>query len=200
MTGRIRLLVHAHLHAHAHRHARLVFRELGLVVEIGDDLTGEFHEIILQRQGLALSGFRVKGMRDTYSEFTNLRIVDTEDLGLFRGTEAETRDHIHDEEDETGSAERVGKTGRGVGDLVCHLNPVTVEPSSLDDRVAIKMSYVVTSSGQYCARAQSFSLREQETYAAKKPVRIFPTIPPMACSAKMSRASSTPTTNFSFVA
>lgn len=80
----------------------------------------------------------------TYGELSNLGIVHTKNLSLLTGTETETRDEIHDEENYAGSSKGIGKSSDGVGQLVSQLNIVVIEPTSCDDSVAIEVRYVIT--------------------------------------------------------
>ena len=94
-----------------------------VIAHIVQDLTGQLNVIVC--------------------ELADLSIVDTEDLSLFAGTEREAWDQVHDEQDDTGSTERVDASGDGIRQLVAELDPVVVEPSSWDFGEAIKMRYVV---------------------------------------------------------
>jgi len=84
----------------------------------------------------------------TYSELANLDVIDTGSLFLLAGPEPKGRNEFADEvegtEYDAGADEGVGAACEGVGKLVAELDPVTVEPTTGDDGVAIEMRYVVT--------------------------------------------------------
>lgn len=46
----------------------------------------------------------------TYSKFAYFRIVDTMNLRAFCSAQAQARDKIHNEQDDAGSAKRIGET------------------------------------------------------------------------------------------
>lgn len=83
----------------------------------------------------------------TYSKFANLHIVNAEHFLFLARTELEHRHEFSEKvkatENETGSDERVRTARDGVGKLVSKLDPVTVEPATLDNGGTIEMSYVV---------------------------------------------------------
>lgn len=126
-------------------------------------------------------------------------VVHAEDLCFFGSAETEARDEVHDEEDQARAAEAVGEAGEGVGQLVGELHPVRVEPAAGDFGEAIQMSNVLAG-GNVSREISRLRYMRDGAYAAKIPVRRLPTKPPMACTAKISRASSMPRTNLSFVA
>ena len=78
-------------------------------------------------------------------KLADLGVVNTHDLGLLARAQTQTRDQVHDEEDDAGSAERVGEAGCAVGKLVAELDVVTVEPPTRDDGDAVKSGNVVGS-------------------------------------------------------
>lgn len=80
----------------------------------------------------------------TDSKFTNLGVIDSVDLAVFGGTQAQARDQIHHKENDAGSAKRVGEAGHGIRELVGKLDVVTIQPASVDHREAIQMRDVVT--------------------------------------------------------
>jgi len=65
-------------------------------------------------------------------ELAEVGIVDTDNFGLFRRTQSQSRDEVHDPAEDSRHDEGVGTCGDGVGDLVAELNPVVVEPSTWD--------------------------------------------------------------------
>lgn len=65
-------------------------------------------------------------------ELANLGVVDAQNLGILGSSHPQAGDHVHDKQDETGSAEGVEAAGEGVGKLVTHLDPVLIEPSTFD--------------------------------------------------------------------
>lgn len=77
-------------------------------------------------------------------ELANLGIVDTKDLCFLGGAERETRNQVHDEEDEAGATERVDTPGDGISKLVAELDPVVVEPSTVDEAEAVQVRYVIS--------------------------------------------------------
>ena len=132
-------------------------------------------------------------------ELPDFGVVHAEDLCFFGSAETEARDEVHDEEDKARAAEAVGEAGEGVGQLVGELHPVSVEPAAGDFGEAIKVSNVLAG-GNVSRDISGLRYMRDGAYAAKIPVRRLPTKPPMACTAKISRASSMPRTNLSFVA
>lgn len=120
-------------------------------------------------------------------------------LGVLGRTQAQARDQVHDEQNQAGATERIGEAAHGIGQLIGQLNVMTVEPASRDHGEAVEMGDVVTNHGERLA-TRLFPGAARFAYAANKPVRRFPTIPPTACSAKISRVSSTRKTYFSLVA
>lgn len=90
-------------------------------------------------------------------ELANLRIVDTEDLGLLGSAQREAGDQVHDEEDQAGAAERVDTAADGIRELVAELDPVAVEPATGDDAEAVEMCYVV------CGEEGSEDVADQTT-------------------------------------
>lgn len=133
------------------------------------------------------------------SKFSDFGVVHAEDLCFFGRAETEARDEIHDEEDEAGADEAVDEARDGVGELVGELHPVSVEPAARDFGEAVKVSNVVAGGNVSCANL-ALRYKRVGAHAAKIPVRRLPTKPPMACTAKISRASSIPRANLSFVA
>lgn len=82
--------------------------------------------------------------------------------------------------------------------MVAELDVVVVEPAAGDGGCAIQVGNVVA---VIVLLVTDLVKREGGgAYAANKPVRRLPTIPPMPCTAKISRASSTRRRYLSFVA
>lgn len=75
---------------------------------------------------------------------------------------------------------------------------MAVEPSTGDDGGSIEMRYIIARKSLVCKDGQQ--LVDDEAYAAKRPVKRFPTRPPTAWTAKMSKASSIPRKNLTLVA
>lgn len=65
-------------------------------------------------------------------ELANLGVVNTQHLGVLGGSDTQTRDEVDNEQNEAGASERVGTASNGIGDLVAELDPVVVEPASVD--------------------------------------------------------------------
>lgn len=59
-------------------------------------------------------------------------VINTEDLALFTCAEMEPRDEVKNEEDSTGQNERIGTAGKRVGKLNRELDPIVIEPATLD--------------------------------------------------------------------
>lgn len=76
-------------------------------------------------------------------ELAKLGIVETQFLLLGRGAQAEARDQIHHEQDDTGDGERPREPGAAVGELVGQLDVVVVEPAAIDLGEAVKVSDVI---------------------------------------------------------
>lgn len=66
-------------------------------------------------------------------KLANLCVVDTQDFCVLAGAQAQTRDHVDDEQDHRGANERIETTSDGVGQLVGQLDPVEIQPASVDD-------------------------------------------------------------------
>ena len=132
-------------------------------------------------------------------ELAKLGIVEPQFLLLDRGAQAQARDQIHDKQDDTGDNEGPREPSDAVGELVGQLDVVVVEPAAIDLGEAIKVSDVVADE-QLATCSKLNVVVDRQTYAAKRPVRRFPTIPPTPCSAKTSSASSIPTQNLILVA
>ena len=77
-------------------------------------------------------------------EFPELRVVDSDDLGLLRCAERKTRDEVHDEKDDAGAEEAVGESGDTVCELICELDVIAIQPAATDGRETVKMRNVVT--------------------------------------------------------
>lgn len=143
----------------------------------------------------------------TYSKFADFHIVDADDFCFFRGAQAQAGDEIHQEENNAGAEEGVGEAGDAVGELVGELDPVAIKPAALDGGEAVEVGYVVAIWGinaglcgmkgirwsgmEWEDRKWENGLGREGTHAAKRPVIRFPTMPPTACSANTSNASST---------
>lgn len=84
----------------------------------------------------------------SYSELANFNVIDSKNLLLFSGAELEDRNKlansIEGSKDEASQDKRIGHSGDGISQLITDLNPVVVQPSTSNDSIAIKMSYVVT--------------------------------------------------------
>ena len=76
-------------------------------------------------------------------KLANLGVVDAQNFGFLGRAEREAGDQVHDEEDETGSAERIRHSADGIGKLVTELHPVVVEPAAVYFGEAIEMRYVI---------------------------------------------------------
>lgn len=77
-------------------------------------------------------------------ELANLGVVDTQDLGFLGGAQMHAWDQVEDEKDERRADEGVGSPGKGVSELVAELDPVVVEPATLDDLDVVQMGDVVS--------------------------------------------------------
>jgi len=73
-------------------------------------------------------------------ELAHLSVVDTDNLGLLRGTETEARDEVHDPEDDGGDDKGVAQASARIGELVGELDPVLVDPATGYDSEAIEGS------------------------------------------------------------
>lgn len=71
-------------------------------------------------------------------ELANLGVVDSQNLGLLVGAQAQARDHVDEEQDERREDERVETPRDAVGELVAQLHPVVVEPPAGDDGDAVQ--------------------------------------------------------------
>lgn len=99
-------------------------------------------DVVLGGDRIALSGRPGKVVTTdldvVVGEFTELVVVHTKELSLFRGTEVETGDLVDGESDDGADYEGVG----GAGDDVCELNvqllPVVHDPSTCDGVYTVK--------------------------------------------------------------
>ena len=132
-------------------------------------------------------------------EFPELRVIEADDFGILRRTERKAGDEVHDEKDDAGAEEAVCETGNTVRELVRELDVIAVQPAAADGGETVKMRDVVTVCIGKISEMISFVCC-RTTYAANKPVNRLPTIPPIACTAKMSSVSSIRIRYLSFVA
>ena len=139
-----------------------------------DNVTSDFDVVILNRLVSQSSGL-IESM-GTYSKLANLSIVDTQNLILFRGTQAESRDEVENEQDDAGSEEGVGSSRYRVGKLVSQLDIVMIDPAAGNRGSTIQVRYVIT--GKEVSKYFSTFTKGQETHAAKSPVSRLPTRPP----------------------
>lgn len=144
-------------------------------------------------------------------KLAHLGVVQAHFLLLGRHAQAQAGDQVQQEQDDARHNERVREAGHAVSELVAELDPVVVEPAAGDLGEAVEMGNVVAvREGDRLAvcyshtHTHTFSLSLSSplilktlnrwvgfsTYAAKKAVKMLPTIPPTACSAKISRPSS----------
>ena len=120
-------------------------------------------------------------------EFTELRVVNTDNLSILRCAERKAGDEVHDEQDEAGAEEAVGETRDTVCELISELDVMAIQPAAIDLGETVEMRNVVTVSVRL---ADNQTCLSRGTHAANKPVNKLPTIPPTACSAKISSESS----------
>ena len=73
-------------------------------------------------------------------ELAHLGIIDTDDLGFLRSTEAEARDEVHSPEDDGGHDKGVAQTSARIGKLEADLFPVPVDPASWNRWAAVESS------------------------------------------------------------
>ena len=73
-------------------------------------------------------------------ELAHLRVVDTDDLGFFRSTEAEARDKVHNPEDDGSDDKGVTQTSARIGKLEADLLPVMVDPATSNGWAAVESS------------------------------------------------------------
>lgn len=79
-------------------------------------------------------------------ELAKLGVVETQLLVLGADAEGETGDKVHDEQNDAGHDEAVGETGDAIGQLVSKLNPVSIDPATLDDRGTVECGNPITGS------------------------------------------------------
>jgi hypothetical protein len=77
-------------------------------------------------------------------KLAELSIIETDLLLLGGDAQRQTGDQVHDEQDEAGNNERVGEAGDGVGELVGELDPVAVNPATVDLGSAVEVGDVRT--------------------------------------------------------
>lgn len=130
---------------------------------------------------------------ETYGKFTNLGIVDAHDLIFLGCAQAETGNEVHNQKNNAASNERIRESRHGVSQLISELDIVVVDPASWNHCGPVEASDVVAvfqcQPSIPCAVGEG---QPRDTYAANKPVRRLPTRPPIAWTAKISSASSTP--------
>lgn len=91
-------------------------------------------------------------------ELSELTIVETKLLLLGRYTQAEARDEVHEEEDETRHEEGIREARNAVSNLVSELDVVAVEPATGDHAEAVEVRDVVTEYVcQYCGEGTRFA-------------------------------------------
>lgn len=66
-------------------------------------------------------------------ELAHLSVVDTNNLGFLRSTEAEARDKVHNPEDDGSDDKRVTQASARIGKLEADLFPVMVDPTAWND-------------------------------------------------------------------
>lgn len=77
-------------------------------------------------------------------EFAELGIIQPQLFLVERSAQAEARNQVHHEEDDTGDDKRPREASNTVGKLVGQLNIVVVEPAAIDFRESVKMRDVIT--------------------------------------------------------
>lgn len=83
-------------------------------------------------------------------ELAELGIIETKLLLLGRDTERETRDKVHEKQDDAGDDERVRETGNAVSELVAELDVVLVDPAAGNLGGAVEVSNVITAKVSTC--------------------------------------------------
>ena len=73
-------------------------------------------------------------------ELAHLSVVDTDNLGLLRRTEAEARDKVHNPEDDGSDDKGVAHARGRIGELITDLDPVAVDPATVNGCEAIEES------------------------------------------------------------
>lgn len=76
----------------------------------------------------------------TYGKLANLGIINTQDLILLGSTQAQTRNEVHNEEDDASNDKGVSKSSDGISKLVTKLNVIVVDPATgnLGDTVEVR--------------------------------------------------------------
>jgi hypothetical protein len=157
LIGRIyRVLVLLVVSTHCRR---VAFKRMGRetvidVVLCQWNVAGKLNVIVLVILAIIQSGWPGK----TYGKLANLHIVNTKNLLLFAGTELKDREELANAveaaEDDAGPNEGVGTASDGVSKLVTELDPVLVQPTTIDNSIAIKMSDVV--GGEECGQGVAY--------------------------------------------
>jgi hypothetical protein len=78
------------------------------------------------------------------SKLPNLRLIQPELLLLHINPQTQSRNEVHQEEDDAGPEEGVREAGHAVGELVGELDVMAVEPAARDDGQAVEVGYVVS--------------------------------------------------------
>lgn len=77
------------------------------------------------------------------TELADLRVINTQNLGLLGGPDMQAGDQVQDEEDDAGEDKGIASAGEGIGKLVSELDPVTVQPAASDDLHAVQVGDVI---------------------------------------------------------
>lgn len=77
-------------------------------------------------------------------KLAQLGIIEANVLLLSRGAQRQTRDKVHQEEDDTSHDKGVRESGDTVGKLVTELDVIVVQPASGDNGSAVEMGNVIT--------------------------------------------------------
>ena len=97
---------------------------------------------------LAVRGDNVAGvplqLDVVVGKLAELDVVDADVLLLGLDAQAQAGDQVHQEQDDAGQDERVREARDRVGELVCELDVVVVDPTAVDLGEAVKVGYVVT--------------------------------------------------------
>ena len=120
----------------------------------------------------------VEWEKETYSKLANLGIINAQNLIIFGGTETKSRNQVNDEKNDAAAEKGVFKTRDGVSKLVSELDVVMVNPATTNFGRAIEVGYIVTVENRLVVFVSNTD-KVNGYYAAKSPVRRFPTIPPI---------------------
>lgn len=106
--------------------------------------TGTLHITLLTHNNI---GKLASQLNIIVSKLSELCIIHAQCLFILRCSETESRNEVHEEENDTGAEERISEARHAVCELVGELDPVMVEPTAGNLAKAVEMGYVIAVQG-----------------------------------------------------